>query len=136
MKDNDHVSLSILGAAQSSERMLALPNVNSYPVLAYDAMLDFFAKHDILIVPLTNNIFNNAKSSVKWVEAAAAGLVVVASPVKEFEAVIEHNKTGFLLDNDKISFEFLSEIKYLELNEMVEECQIKLREKYSTNSLS
>lgn len=89
-------TLSILGAAQVSERILALPNVSSYPILEYGDMLRFIANHDLMLVPLVNNIFNRAKSNIKFVESGSVGVPVLASKVGEFKAAISHNKNGFL----------------------------------------
>lgn len=100
LKSNPEITLSILGATQSSERILALPNVSSYPLLPYDAMLDFIAKHDLMLVPLANDVFNNAKSNVKFVEAGAVGVPVLASNVREFASCIEDGVNGYLFDSE------------------------------------
>lgn len=97
--DNPSVKLSILGAAQASERILALNNVQSYPLLSYAAMLDFISKHDVLLIPLEDTIFNRAKSTVKFVESAAVGVPVLASAVGEFSFCINHRSTGLLAKN-------------------------------------
>jgi predicted HAD superfamily hydrolase/glycosyltransferase involved in cell wall biosynthesis len=96
MATNKHVSLSILGAAQVTERLLALQNVSNYPLLPYTAMLDFIAKHDLMLVPLVDDVFNRAKSSVKFVECGGVGVPVLASKVGEFDFVIEHMENGLL----------------------------------------
>ncbi|WP_061013156.1 HAD-IA family hydrolase [Photobacterium leiognathi] len=103
LSNNRDVKLSILGATQSSERILALPNVSSYPLLPYDAMLNFISKHDVMLVPLVNDIFNNAKSNVKFIESSAVGVPVMASSVREFNTSIKHNINGYLF-NDQESF--------------------------------
>jgi glycosyltransferase involved in cell wall biosynthesis len=59
-------------------------------------MLDFIAKHDMLLVPLEDSIFNRAKSNVKFIEAAAMGVPVLASAVGEFSQSITHGSNGFL----------------------------------------
>ncbi|QNG08298.1 glycosyltransferase [Pseudomonas putida] len=96
LRNHPEVKLSILGAAQASERILSLDNVSSYPLLPYDSMLDFIAKHDMLLVPLEDSIFNRAKSNVKFIEAAAMGVPVLASAVGEFSQSITHGSNGFL----------------------------------------
>ena len=96
LRSHPEVKLSILGAAQASERMLSLDNVSSYPLLPYESMLDFIAKHDMLLVPLEDSIFNRAKSNVKFIEAAAMGVPVLASAVGEFSQSITHGSNGFL----------------------------------------
>ena len=90
------VKLSVLGAAQVSERILALSNVSNYPYMHYTAMLDFIAKHDLMLVPLVDDEFNRAKSSVKFVECGAVGVPVLASKVGEFDYAIEHEQNGLL----------------------------------------
>lgn len=92
------VSLSVLGAAQVSERILALSNVSNYPYMRYTAMLDFIAAHDLMLVPLVGDEFNRAKSSVKFVECSAVGVPVLASKVGEFEYAIEHEHNGLLAE--------------------------------------
>lgn len=92
------VTLSVLGAAQVSERILALANVSNYPVMRYTAMLDFIARHDLMLVPLVDNQFNRAKSSVKFIECSAVGVPVLASRVGEFAYAIAHGKNGMLVD--------------------------------------
>ncbi|WP_243313949.1 glycosyltransferase [Fundidesulfovibrio agrisoli] len=94
------VWLSVLGSAQVSGRILALPNVSSYPLLPYDTMLEFISVHDLSLVPLVDNIFNHAKSAVKFLEAAAVGVATLASPLNEFTHVIRHRQNGLLAQPD------------------------------------
>ena len=99
LKEHKDVRLDVLGAAQLTERMLALDNVFNYPLLAYDDMLSFIAARDLMLVPLVDNIFNRAKSSVKFVECGAVGTPVLASDVGEFSHAIEHGKNGLLTNS-------------------------------------
>ncbi|NYS40496.1 glycosyltransferase family 4 protein [Pseudomonas syringae pv. actinidiae] len=94
--EHTNCQLSILGAAQVSERILALPNVSNYPVLEYKAMLEFISRHDLMLVPLVDNIFNQAKSNVKFIESGSVGVPVLASAVGEFNSTIDHGRNGFL----------------------------------------
>ncbi len=105
-----HVHLSILGAAQVSERILALPNVSNYPLLEYSAMLKFISEHDVMLMPLVDNIFNRAKSSVKFVEASAVGVATIASKIGEFNLVIQHEKNGILVNSANAWFDVLKTI--------------------------
>lgn len=99
--NNPECTLSILGAAQVSERLLALTNVSSYPILDYNAMLDFISRHDLLLVPLVDNVFNRAKSNVKFIEAGSVAVPVLASDVGEFKLSIKHKANGFLAKTPK-----------------------------------
>ncbi len=95
--ENTEVTLSILGATQSSERILSLPNVCSYPLLPYEEMLKFISKHDLMLVPLVDDVFNNAKSNVKFVECGAVGVSVLASSVSEYLSCIQDGVDGYIL---------------------------------------
>ncbi|MCP1273890.1 glycosyltransferase [Gluconobacter albidus] len=58
---------------------------------------DEFARFDISIAPLeTGNVFCEAKSEIKFFEAALSGVVTVASPTGPFQRVIHHGETGLL----------------------------------------
>lgn len=61
---------------------------------------DEFARFDISIAPLeTGNVFCEAKSEIKFFEAALSGAATVASPTGPFRRVIHHGETGFLADS-------------------------------------
>lgn len=54
------------------------------------------ASCDINIAPLTNNVFNEAKSENKWVEAGLVGVPTVASDIGAFAQMIHDGQTGLL----------------------------------------
>ena len=56
---------------------------------------------DINISPITNNIFNEAKSENKWIEAALVKVPTIASNFGAFKNVIHQNKTGLLCSNTR-----------------------------------
>ena len=137
LSQNPQIKLSILGAAQVSERILALSNVSNYPLLEYTAMLEFIAQHDLMLVPLVDDIFNRAKSSVKFVECGAVGVPVLASKVGEFDFAIEHNKNGLLASKSQEWKELLEWIvkSPTSLNELAEEAYKTVKTTYTTISL-
>lgn len=53
------------------------------------------------IVPLTNIPFNHAKSYIKGLEYAAAGIPFVASWSPQYEELVEEHQIGFLAKTDK-----------------------------------
>ncbi|NLI27686.1 MAG: glycosyltransferase [Acetobacter sp.] len=56
-----------------------------------------FARFDISIAPLeTGNVFCEAKSEIKFLEAALAGVPSIVSPTEPFRKAIENGITGFL----------------------------------------
>ncbi|WP_448073190.1 glycosyltransferase [Georgenia yuyongxinii] len=52
---------------------------------------------DVCLAPLTEaSQFNEAKSAIKWLEAALVETAVVASSTQPFREAVDHGRTGFL----------------------------------------
>ena len=66
----------------------------------YGVYLDVLGTADISLLPLRDNEFNRMKSDIKFIESAAYGAVVLASPVAYGETV-KDGRTGFLYRNPK-----------------------------------
>lgn len=58
------------------------------------------ASIDINIAPLVDNIFNEAKSENKWIEAALVKIPTIASNVGAFKTMIQNNETGMLCSDE------------------------------------
>ena len=101
LKTYPHVNLSLLGSTQVPDRLLTLPNVSTYPILPYDQMLSFIGSHDLMLVPLADSIFNDAKSNVKFIECASMGVPVLASRVREYDLVIEDGVNGLIAESSQ-----------------------------------
>ncbi|GAA4475903.1 glycosyltransferase [Gluconacetobacter asukensis] len=70
-------------------------------MVALDALPGELARLDISIAPLeTGNPFCEAKSELKFFEAALAGTCTIASPTAPFRAAIRDGVTGLLADSD------------------------------------
>ncbi len=54
---------------------------------------------DVNLAPLTLGRFNEAKSAIKWMEAALTATPTVASPTGPFREAIEHGRTGWLAEH-------------------------------------
>jgi glycosyltransferase involved in cell wall biosynthesis len=63
------------------------------------------ARMDFAVAPLEGNRFNAGKSDLKSLDYAGAGLCGLYSKVAPYSAVIEHGRTGVLVDNDSKSWE-------------------------------
>ncbi len=70
------------------------------PFMDWRQMPIEIATCDINIAPLTESIFNEAKSENKWIEAALVKVVTVASDIGAFKAMIQNGQTGILVDDD------------------------------------
>ncbi len=55
-----------------------------------------YVNYDIGIAPVTDSLFNQCKSNIKWLEYSALGLPCVASNVYPYARSIEEGVTGFL----------------------------------------
>jgi glycosyltransferase involved in cell wall biosynthesis len=74
--------------------------VRRFPLGDWREWFEMMSKIDIAISPLEgNNIFCRAKSEIKFVEAGALGIPVVASDVDSYHAAISNGGTGFLAAN-------------------------------------
>ncbi|HEY0833604.1 MAG TPA: glycosyltransferase [Azospirillum sp.] len=73
------------------------------PLCAYDVYRRTLGHSDIAVLPLADTPFNRAKSDLKFLEAAAEGVAVLASPTV-YAASIDPGRTG-LLFHDAEEFE-------------------------------
>lgn len=73
------------------------------PLCAYDVYRRTLADADVAVLPLADTPFNRAKSDLKFLECAAEGVAVLASPVV-YAAAIDPGRTG-LLFHDANAFE-------------------------------
>jgi 2-polyprenyl-3-methyl-5-hydroxy-6-metoxy-1,4-benzoquinol methylase/glycosyltransferase involved in cell wall biosynthesis len=71
--------------------------VERYPLLPWQELPKLFRKIDINLAPLElNNPFTEAKSALKYFEAAVMGVPTVASDVKAFRTSIRNGENGYL----------------------------------------
>ena len=65
---------------------------------------------DIALAPLRPHLFNQSKSNLKALEAAALGIPIIASDCGPYPGFVEHGKTGFLVKRDHEWGKFLREL--------------------------
>ena len=70
------------------------------PLLDADDYYQSLSRFDISLAPLERNVFNDAKSNIKFLEAALFGVPSVCSPGAAFMQVVNHGVNGFLASND------------------------------------
>lgn len=72
--------------------------VEIIPFCDYPTYLRSMAACDISIAPLENYVFNDSKSNIKYLEAAAVKLPSLCSPRAAFAQVMVNGENGFLCD--------------------------------------
>jgi glycosyltransferase involved in cell wall biosynthesis len=65
---------------------------------------------DIALAPLRPHVFNQSKSNLKALEAAALGIPIVASDSRPYSDFVEHGRTGFLVKRDHEWGKYLREL--------------------------
>lgn len=82
--------------------------------VSFEEMINEIGRNDLVLVPLENTVFNNAKSNIKFIEAASQGVPVIASSVDEYNAAIVSGVNGWLCKDE---FEWYDTLKSIILNE-------------------
>lgn len=71
--------------------------IRRLPFVAWHELPGLLRDVDVALAPLTAaSLFNEAKSAIKWLEAALVETPVIASPTEPFREAIEPGRTGFL----------------------------------------
>ena len=97
MRARPDVKLRIMGELTLTPEIEAFDErVERLAPTGYAAYLDHLASCDISLAPLEATRFNDAKSNIKYVEAAILGLPSVCSPCQTFREVISDGQDGFL----------------------------------------
>ena len=65
---------------------------------------------DIFLAPLTDNLYNRCKSSIKFLETSSAKRVGVWQNIRQYQQVVEDGKNGFLA---RTAEDWYKSIKYL-----------------------
>lgn len=100
LKKYDNVYLKLAGRIDAPEelkdfkdRMIFTPYVD-WKKLPFE-----LREADIILAPLVDNLFNRAKSEIKWSEASLVEVPVVASNIGSFKTMIKDGETGILTEN-------------------------------------
>lgn len=109
LKRHQDVTLTILGDSIGAEHILwCKDRIKTIPYLSFRDMLNVYSEHDLLLVPLANVDFNDAKSNIKYIEGGAVGIAVLASDCAEFRQAINDGVNGFLYHDN-----FLDKMEYI-----------------------
>lgn len=100
MEKYSFVELHVMGELDIPDVLKSFESrIKKIPFGDWRILPEKIAEMDINLAPLEDNIFNEAKSENKWVEAALVKVVTIASNVGAFQQCIEDNKTGVLCND-------------------------------------
>lgn len=106
-----HVDLVIAGELKLPEKYAGMDQqLIRIPALPFDAYLQKLGEADISVSPLAEAEFNDAKSNIKYLEAAVMGIPSVCSPAAPYREVIEHGENGCLAKTTKDWFDALEKL--------------------------
>jgi glycosyltransferase involved in cell wall biosynthesis len=100
LSEQPDVQCTLLGALQTPGPLRGLSNVVSRELLPVARLYPFVAEFDLCLVPLEDTLFNDCKSALKFIECGAVSVPVLASPRREYRAMVRHDENGFLCDDD------------------------------------
>lgn len=75
-----------------------------------DAYPGFMDEADIVLAPLTNDIYNRCKSGIKYLEYSAAGKPGVYADMRQYQTYITHKENGYLAGSEKGWYQSLKEL--------------------------
>lgn len=102
MQADPRLTLHIIGDLTLPESFLAVKDrVQTLAGRDYAAYLALLAQADITIAPLEPTIFNDAKSNIKFLEAAILKIPSVCSPRDAFLQIMRDGENGLLAEQDE-----------------------------------
>lgn len=112
LKEYPNVRLSLRGQLDIPDSLKPfIDQIEIEPFLHWEELLDSIAHLDINIAPLElNNPYTEAKSTLKYFEAALVEVPTVASPTSEFQNAITSGKNGFLASNEAEWYDSLKQL--------------------------
>lgn len=109
LKENPTVELHIVGELELPQELQAYKKqVVVNPFTEWERLPDLIASVDINLAPITESVFNEAKSENKWIEAALVKVPTVASNFGAFKHMITQNENGLLCETESEWYEALN----------------------------
>ncbi|MDT2756587.1 rhamnan synthesis F family protein [Enterococcus asini] len=101
LKDFKNVELHLVGHLDIPEDFKEFGSrIVTHSFVEWRELPELIAKVDINLAPLVDSVFNEAKSEIKWLEAALVNVPTVASDLGAFKEMIESDVTGVLVKED------------------------------------
>lgn len=97
MQADPRVHLMLVGHIEPGQALRACPGrIIRQPFQDFVNLQRLIGTVHYNLMPLQANVFTDAKSALKYFEAAAVGTVSLASPSYNYSLAIEHGRTGYL----------------------------------------
>uniref|UniRef100_UPI00404772FA glycosyltransferase n=1 Tax=Cyanobium sp. TaxID=2164130 RepID=UPI00404772FA len=97
LSDRPQLRLRIIGDLQLPPSFEAFSSqIERFRARDYASYLALLAECQINLAPLEPSLFNDCKSNIKWLEAAALGIPSVCSPRAEFQDAVVDGVNGLL----------------------------------------
>lgn len=97
LRDHSRARLLLVGYVRTGAELAALGDrVDRLPFVAWPRLFATLAEIDVNLAPLRGDAFSDAKSEVKYLEAAAVAVPTVASPTAAFRRAIRDGVNGVL----------------------------------------
>lgn len=111
LKNYNNVHLYVLGELiLDSSYNDYKDRVHKIPILSSDSYYAEMSKYDIALMPLVDNIFNKAKSNIKYIEASVMHLPSISSKLDEFTGVITSGLNGYTASTNEEWYKCLEKL--------------------------
>ncbi|MBP2098408.1 rhamnan synthesis F family protein [Enterococcus rivorum] len=102
LRKYDNLELHLVGHLDIPDDMNDFKQrIKVHSFVHWELLPDLVSQVDINLAPLVTSIFNEAKSEIKWIEAALVKVPTVASNIGAFKEMIIENETGILADDSE-----------------------------------
>ncbi|MDR3157196.1 MAG: glycosyltransferase [Lactobacillales bacterium] len=102
LKRYENVELHLVGYLSLPDDLkIYSGRVIVHDYVCWEKLPELISGVDINLAPLVDNVFNRAKSEIKWLEAALVKIPTIASNIGAFKEMIVDGSTGVLANNDE-----------------------------------
>ena len=111
MAHSPEVCLCLFGHLELPSELLPFKDrITVHSFMRWEKLVAHTASLDLVVAPLQETAFNQAKSALKYFEAAALEVPTVASPTEDFQVAITHGVNGLLAASDDEWFTCLHDL--------------------------
>lgn len=97
LMSNDNVRLTLIGDIKFDYRNMEIKKkIRKVDRLDLTDYYYLISQSDIAVIPLEQNLFNSAKSNIKYIESSVFSIPAVCSDLYEFSSIIKEGENGFI----------------------------------------